>query len=108
MTQSPSFLIPYQPSASEPPAIGSKITSIDDSTGGLIAYYLAIFSLLPIIGLFLGMPAFVLGILGLRDRRRNPAIKVGTHAWIGIILGHLMALIRGGLFLVVLVAELIG
>lgn len=84
MTQSPSFLNPYQPSASEPLAIGSKTTSIGYSTGGLIpyknpsaliAYYLAIFSLLPIIGLFLGMPAFVLGILGLWDRKRNPAIK---------------------------------
>lgn len=55
-----------------------------DATGGvipyknpkaLIAYYLGILSGLPVIGIPLGAAAFVLGVLGLRDRARNPVIK---------------------------------
>jgi hypothetical protein len=64
-----------------------------DATGGiipyknpkaLIAYYLGIASGLPLIGLPFGIAAFVLGIMGLRDRRRNPVIKGSIHAGIGI------------------------
>lgn len=67
-----------------------------DATGGLIpyknpkaliAYYLGIFSFIPVLGIPLGLAAFVLGILGLRDRKRNPIIKGSVHAWIGIIVG---------------------
>ena len=73
-----------------------------DSTGGLIpyknpaaltAYYLGLFSLFPFLGLFLAVPAFVLGIIGLKRRRENPVIKGSVHAWIGIVMGGLMTLI---------------
>ena len=55
-----------------------------DSTGGvvpyknppaLIAYYLGLFSLFPCLGGLLGIVAVVLGIIGLRRRAENPAIK---------------------------------
>lgn len=73
-----------------------------DGTGGLIpyknpkaliAYYLGIFSGLPLIGLPLGIAAFVLGIMGLRDRKRNPVIKGSIHAGIGIGCGGIFALL---------------
>lgn len=75
-----------------------------DATGGvipyknpkaLIAYYLGILSGLPLIGLPLGIAAFVLGIMGLRDRKRNPAIKGSVHAGIGIGCGGLFTLLWG-------------
>lgn len=75
-----------------------------DSTGGvipyknphaLIAYYLGLFSLFPLLGLFLGIAAFILGIIGLKKRKQNPAIKGSVHAWIGIVLGGLFTLIWG-------------
>ena len=47
------------------------------------------FSLIPFIGILLGITAFVLGILGLRYRRRNPAAGGAVHAWIGIAVGGL-------------------
>ncbi|MHC2066744.1 DUF4190 domain-containing protein [Bremerella sp. T1] len=74
-----------------------------DATGGLIpyknpyalaAYYLGIIGLFPVIGIFASIPAFVLGILGLRNRAKNPAIKGSVHAWIGIILGGLATLMN--------------
>ena len=75
-----------------------------DATGGvipyknpkaLIAYYLGLLSGLPLIGLPLGLAAFILGILGLKERKRNPAIKGSAHAWIGIGCGGLFAILWG-------------
>lgn len=83
-----------------------------DSTGGvipyknmpaLLAYYFGLFSLLPCFGLFLAIPAFVLGIMGLRKRKQNPAVKGSAHAWIGIVMGGLMTLIWGGLGLLAII-----
>jgi len=68
----------------------------DNTMGGLIpyknqsallAYYLAVFSLIPCFGLFLGIAAFILGLKGLRYAKEQPEAKGATHAWVGIILG---------------------
>ncbi len=84
-----------------------------DATGGvipyknpkaLIAYYLGILSGLPLIGLPLGIAAFILGILGLKARRENPVIKGSVHAGIGIGCGCLFSL----LWTLVIVAMVIG
>jgi hypothetical protein len=55
----------------------------------LAAYYLAIFSLIPFVGIVLGLAGFVLGILGLKAARANPAVGGKVHAWIGIVVGGL-------------------
>lgn len=95
--QVPGFLEP-QEVPGESPVIGTSA-----STGGrvvnviipyknvraLVAYYLAVFSLIPFIGIPLGLGGFVLGILGLRFRSRHPEAGGVVHAWIGIILGGL-------------------
>lgn len=103
---------PYQSSDAPPVIVQAATENQGDNTGGmipyknpyaLIAYYLGIFSLFPVIGLILAIPAFVLGIMGLQARKRNPVIKGSVHAWIGIVMGGLMTLIWGGLLLVLLV-----
>lgn len=58
----------------------------------LAAYYLGLFSLFPCLGFFLGVAAVVLGIQGLRNERRDSAVRGGAHAWIGIICGGLFGL----------------
>lgn len=72
-----------------------------DSTGGvipyknpkaLLAYYLGILSGLPLIGLPIGIAAFILGIMGLKARKANPVIKGSVHAAIGIGCGGFFAL----------------
>lgn len=72
-----------------------------DATGGiipyknpkaLIAYYLGVFSLIPLLGAPLAPVAVGLGIWGLRDRQRNRVIRGGAHAWAGIVLGTLVML----------------
>jgi len=59
----------------------------------LIAYYLAIFSLIPCIGLILGFAALILGIKGLKFFKETPQAGGKVHAWVGIILGGLMGVI---------------
>jgi hypothetical protein len=80
-----------------------------DSTGGIIpykngpalaAYYLGVFSIIPCFGLLLAIPALILGIIGLKKRKANPAIKGTAHAWIGIILGGIFTVVwLGGIVL---------
>ena len=92
-------------------------TDEGDGTGGLIpyknpaaliAYYLGLFSLFPMLGLFLAIPAFVLGIIGLRRRRRNPAIKGSVHAWIGVVMGGIFTVIWGLMWLAMIAALFVG
>jgi len=88
-----------------------------DKTGGIIpynnmpallAYYLGLGSLLPLIGFFLGVAAFILGVIGLRNRAKNPVIKGSVHAWIGILLGGLMAVVWAVVLGGVVVAVWVG
>ncbi len=55
----------------------------------LAAYYMGIFSLLPCLGMPLGIAAFFFGLSGLRFARERPGTHGTVHAWIGIILGGL-------------------
>ncbi len=90
----------------------SGSTDDGDTTGGLIpyknpkaliAYYLGILSGLPIIGLPIGIAAFVLGVLGLRDRKRNPIIKGSIHAGIGIGCGFVFTLLWSAVIVLIIV-----
>jgi hypothetical protein len=63
----------------------------------LLAYYLAVFSLIPILGAPLGLLALVLGAAGLRFQRKNPAAGGVVHAWIGIVVGGFFGFVYLGL-----------
>lgn len=88
-----------------------------DATGGLIpyknppaltAYYLGLFSLFPVLGIGLAVPALILGLKGLRNSKEHPEVKGQVHAWIGIVMGGLMALIWGGLILLFIGLMFVG
>jgi len=96
------------PVPSPPPTTAAE----GDSTGGLIpyknpnaliAYYTGIF-LSPFCFVGLGIVPLVFGILGLRDRKKNPVIKGSVHAWIGIVLGSLSLLFTGGIVVLVIIS----
>jgi hypothetical protein len=70
----------------------------------LVAYYLGVFAVIPFIGILLGITAFVLGILGLRYRGRNPAAGGAVHAWIGIVAGGLFGFGWLALTIVIIIA----
>ena len=50
----------------------------------LTSYYLGLFSIFPVIGLFLGIAALVLGTKGMKMVREYPEAKGKAHAGIGI------------------------
>ena len=53
----------------------------------LVGYYLGVFSLIPILGTLLAIPAIILGIVGLVKRHHEPRRRGMAHAWLAIILG---------------------
>ncbi len=72
-----------------------------DATGGvipykngpaLIAYYLAVASLIPVIGFFCAIPAFFLGLKGLKKAKAEPHVRGQVHAWIGVLVGGFFTL----------------
>ncbi len=73
----------------------------------LVGYYLAVFSLIPFIGILLGIPAFILGIMGLKHARQHPEAKGKVHAWVGIILGGLCGFGWLVLILIPIIAEVL-
>ncbi len=74
----------------------------------LIAYYLGVFSLIPCVGLLLGPPALILGILGLGYVKQHPTAKGTGHAIAGIVLGAITTLGNWGGVLFVLIGALLG
>ena len=70
----------------------------------LIAYYLAVFSIVPLFSIFLGIPAVILGIKGLQKRSQDRTIMGAVHAWFGIICGGLFALLGIALIVAAIVA----
>ena len=59
----------------------------------LAAYYLAIFALIPVLGLLLGPAAIIFGFVGLRAEREKPEIEGKGHALTGVILGAVALLV---------------
>jgi hypothetical protein len=57
------------------------------NANALIAYYFAVFSFIPFLGIFLGITAFLLGLKGLRFATEHPEAKGKFHAWIGVLGG---------------------
>lgn len=100
------------PGAAPAPSPPPTQTAEGDGTGGLIpyknpnaliAYYTGIF-LSPFCFVGLGIVPLIFGILGLRDRKKNPVIKGSVHAWIGIVLGGLSLVFTVGIVVLVTVS----
>lgn len=70
----------------------------------LTGYYLAVFSLIPVVGFLLAVPAFILGIRGYRVYRREPQRKGHAHAWVAMILGGVTMLAWGAVVVLMIVA----
>jgi len=109
---------PYAATMTEEPSPQAATTpTTGDATGGvipyknpkaLLAYYLGILSGLPLIGFPIGIVAFVLGIIGLRDRSRNPVIKGSLHAMVGIGCGGIFAIFWGLIIVSVIISIIAG
>jgi hypothetical protein len=75
------------------------------NTYALLAYYVGIFGMFPCVPV-LAIGALVLGIMGLREYKRDPSVKGVVHAWIGIVLGAGATLLYGAISILILIAAL--
>ncbi len=82
-------------------ATGRTVVVDDGGLGALIpyknaaalaAYYLGVFSLIPCLGIPLGVAAIICGIVGLKRAKEHPEAKGKVHAWVGIGLGAVCVL----------------
>lgn len=88
-----------------------------DGTGGIIpyknpkallAYYIGLFSLVPVAGLVMAPAAIWLGIQGLKYAKEFPVVKGQVHAWIGIVCGVIWTIFNYGLLFLIGGAFLFG
>ena len=95
-----------EPPQPPPPPPAPVASGSEGTLGGLVptknpsaltAYYLAVASLIPVLGIFLVIAAFILGIKGVRFAKEHPEAKGAVHAWIGIVVGGIFGF--GYLFL---------
>jgi hypothetical protein len=99
------FLAP-PPLPQKPPSESGLNQIIPYRNGpALAAYYCGVFSLIPCLGLLLGIVAFVLGVVGLRKLRSQPACGGKVHAWVGIVLGGLCATANLAIIVLIIVSR---
>lgn len=88
----PPRIYPPQDRAAEL-AVPVPVPTPYQNVAALLAYYLGIFSVVPLLGSPLGITAVLLGICGLRQTRRHPEATGKFQAWLGIILGGICGLV---------------
>lgn len=93
---------PPPPPQATPAGSGIDVIIPYKNSAALTAYYLGVFSLA--CGALLGVPALILGIIGLKAANANPGAHGKVHAWIGISLGGLMTLVSLAVLVFMMVA----
>jgi hypothetical protein len=80
----------------------SWIVPMRESLWAIAAGYLGLFACFPFLGFVAAPLAIALGIVALKDIKRNPGRRGAFRAWFGIVLGGFMAVAWFGLLLVML------
>lgn len=107
--QPPDFIPPPPAPPPLPPAGDTGIVSTlipYKNKPALIGYYLGVFAFIPVLGVLPGIPAFVLGIMGLRKASRNPEVRGKGHAIVALV-GGVLALVEVLVFLWVFIRPII-
>jgi hypothetical protein len=68
-------------------AMDRMVLPVGRPASAIASGYLALFSVLPVIGLLPGILAVILGIKALKTIKRDPSLTGKGRAWFGIILG---------------------
>ncbi len=100
----PSNPLPAQQVTPSPQSDVASVIVPYKNPQALAAYYLGLFSIIPLLGFFLALASVPLGILGLKARSRQPAIHGAVHAWIGIVIGSIVLLVHIAVIVILVVA----
>ena len=65
----------------------------------MIGYYLGVASLIPLVGILTGLPAIILGGVGISKAKANSSAGGMGHAITAIVLGLIGVLVQVGIFL---------
>ena len=79
-----------RPRDAGPDAVERALLPVGRPASAIAAGYLALFGVLPLIGLPFSILAFVFGILALKQIKADPSLSGKGRAWFGIILGGFM------------------
>ncbi|MHB8637017.1 MAG: DUF4190 domain-containing protein [Fimbriimonadaceae bacterium] len=82
----------FAPQGAAPPTLADRVIPVKNPKA-LIAYYSGCFSFVLCAAPLLGPVGIILGILGLQECKRNPALPGRGHAIAGIVLGGITTLI---------------
>ena len=74
----------------------------------IAAGYLALFGILPLVGLPFSIGALVCGIVALKAIKADPELSGSGRAWFGIIAGGLMTLLGLGVLLILVIGTVAG
>ena len=91
------YLDPEAKAKNLPNVFERSLMPVGRPSSAIAAGYLALFAVLPFIGLIPGVLAVVFGISALKKISRDPSLCGKGRAWFGIILGTLAQLIWIGL-----------
>ena len=83
--------------ASETSSIDRMLLPIGRPASAIAAGYLALFSVIPVIGLLPGILAIMFGIQALKTIKRDPSLSGKGRARFGIIVGSLTTLVTVGM-----------
>jgi len=70
----------------------------------LVGYYLAVFALIPCVGVPLGIAAVVLGLVGIVRAQVHPEARGKVHAWFAVIFGTFCAV--GHVILIIMLPKI--
>jgi hypothetical protein len=80
------------------------IVPMHESLWAIAAGYLGLFSCFPLVGLLPAVLAIILGVVALKDIKRNRGRRGAFRAWFGIVVGSIMLLIWAPLSVMVLIS----
>jgi hypothetical protein len=73
----------------QPDGIERMLVPVGRPISAIASGYLALFGILPVIGLPFSIGALVTGIVALKAIKKNPQLSGSVRAWFGIIVGGL-------------------
>ena len=94
-----SLLHKSEPQVAYKPDSGIESLIPYKNRSALIAYYLGVFSLIPVLGIPLGIAGVILGVRGFQHATQHPEAKGKAHAVVGVVAGGICALLWTGLLI---------
>jgi Domain of unknown function (DUF4190) len=87
------YLDPTARPIDRPSATERALLPVGRPMSAIAAGYLALFSILPVIGLPAAVLALVLGIIALKKIGADPSLSGKGRAWFGIVMGGVMTVV---------------